>query len=158
MHDGIADLKAACAAASSPAPADMLRMGATTWLFGRPARAEGSTIALAQDEDFTIIVNNDDVLEAEKHDDFYLVKVGADTNVLVMMTKVVKAGVAGCGCEDAESDDTPDVIAANRTNSIRTIKVKAGRCWIEYQCQEISGRTVCFVVSVTCRPRASRHS
>ena len=154
MHDGIADLKAACAAASSPAPADMLRMGATTWLFGRPARAEDGMIALAQDEDFTIIVNNDDVLEAEKHDDFYLVKVGADANVLVMMTKVVKAGAAGCGCEDVVSDDTPDVIAANR--SVRTVKVKAGRCWIEYHCHEIEGRTVCFVVSVTCKPKASR--
>jgi hypothetical protein len=98
MKDTISELKAACSAQPTLSAQALIKQGVSNWLGGLAAPAPDGLIGLAQKGGFKLLIPADQIIDAKKHEDMFLVKVRSDADVLITLEKVAKADLNACGC------------------------------------------------------------
>ena len=127
MSDHLADLKKLCRSAPASSDEQLVEIGDTMWLMGRPVSAEKGMIAIAQSEDLHIIVRERDVIEAERNEDVFLVKVRSEANLIIRFQRVVKAVPQGCACEPApETEPAPPMPLQRQIGTVSTLHILCG--------------------------------
>jgi hypothetical protein len=135
-HD-LEKLKTACLEQTPPTETEAIGIGDTTWFIGPPASAPKGTIALAQGKDAKIIIREDEVLEAIDNRGRFLVKVRANSHVILRIEHVFQANTKRrhCAC------DTSSEAGASGEKSVAQTVARPGgpqiptrECWVELEC------------------------
>ena len=155
MSDHLADLKKLCRSAPVSSDEQLVEIGDTMWLMGRPVSAEKGMIAIAQSEDLHIIVRERDIIEAERSEDVFLVKVRSEANLIIRFQRVVKAVPQGCACEPAPEKEPAQPMPLQRQIGTGPWGVPLGPCRLYTYCVEYGGRLVCWWW-ITCPGRVGR--
>ena len=66
MSKHLADLKKLCKSAPSSRDKELVEIGDTMWLMGRPVSSDDGMIAIAQTEDLHLIVRERDIIEVDR--------------------------------------------------------------------------------------------
>lgn len=146
MGTNLDDLRTACRAEPVRSEEEMIRTGETTWFMGRPTSAPEGMIALAQNEDMHTLIREADVLEVRKQNEFYLVKVSAEANILARFQRVVKARAQECDCDDSDDKEAPDEISRTLSNQgpFGPFGEPIGSCRLFIRCWYFGGQRICF--------------
>jgi hypothetical protein len=113
---------------------ESVETGPTIWLLGSPAPAPDGMVGLATTATQTVCFRSEDILEARETEGRYLIKIRADTNVLVREDHVVKLNPSDCRCQ--ESSETI-VIAKKKGSSDQPTKPSGPilpRCYVDTVC------------------------
>jgi len=89
---------AACAKESRKDIAEATRVGRTAWMLGSPSAAADGMIGLSTSPTQTVFLRKEDLLEVRESDGRYLVRIAADTNLLVREEQVARLDPDGCHC------------------------------------------------------------
>lgn len=103
----IQELKKSCAAGSAKSEIEQLAEGETIWFVGRPLASPEGTISLSISRSVTLILRAEDVLDAIKQRDAYLLKTRVGADVMFRQEVVLKADPArgyGCDCNSGTTD------------------------------------------------------
>jgi hypothetical protein len=113
MNNHLESLKAACRATGVPSESERIREGETLWLAGFAVPAEAGHIGLSMGEGHAVIVSEASIVEVDKDQDLYLVrvKVGATAFVRTETTTTIRHELCDC------SEGSPRSIAAVRTDT-----------------------------------------
>lgn len=155
MPNHLADLKKLCKSAPSSSDEHLVAIGDTMWLIGRPVRAEKGMIALAQSEDLHIIVRERDVIEADRSEDMFLVKVKSEANLIIRFQRVVKAVRQDCTCEPTQENEPAQRAPLQRQLGTGPWGVPLGPCRLYTYCEYWGGRLVCWWW-ITCPGKVGR--
>ncbi|RPH65936.1 MAG: hypothetical protein EHM78_24505 [Myxococcaceae bacterium] len=154
-------LKSACRdRPTPPGETEAMELGETTWFIGWPAKSPKGTIALTQWENTQLIIREEEVLEAVEDRGRFLVKVRADSHVMLRTEHVFQARPKrqGCTCDSSSAAGLP-----GDKHVPRTAARPAGQtvpetrdCWIETRCEEFVDergyvRRVCVPI-LLCEP------
>ena len=154
-------LKSACQEQSPPpTEAEAIKLGETTWFMGWPARSPEGTVALLQWEHTQLIFREQDVLETVEDGGRFLVKVRADSHVLLRIENVFQATAKRhpCTCDSSSAAGS-----AGDKHATQTAARPAGQsappirdCWVELRCEEFVDergyvRRVCVPI-LLCEP------
>lgn len=155
MSNHLTELKKLCRSAPASNDEQLVEIGDTMWLAGRPVRAEEGMIAIAQSEDLHIIVRERDIIEAERREDVFLVKVRSEANLVIRFQRVVKAVPQDCACEPAHEKEPAQPTSLQRQFGTGPWGVPFGPCRLYTYCIEFDGRTICWWL-ITCPARVGR--
>jgi hypothetical protein len=144
MSDHLADLKKLCRSAPANSEERLVEIGDTMWLMGRPVRAEKGMIAIAQSEDLHIIVRERDIIEVERNEDVFLVKVRSEANLLIRFERVVKAVPQNCACEPVTEKPSSPPTSLQRQIGTGPWGVPLGPCRLYTYCEYFGGRIICW--------------
>ena len=156
-------LKSACLEQPPPpSETEAIQAGETTWFMGWPARAPKGTIALLQWESTQLIFREEDILEAVEDRGRFLVRIRADSHVLLRIEKVFQAKPQrqGCACDTSSgagagaTDERPTVQTAARPSGQSAPPIR--ECWVELRCEDFVDahgyvRRVCVPI-LLCEP------
>ena len=161
MSKHLADLKKLCKSAPSSRDKELVEIGDTMWLMGRPVSSDDGMIAIAQTEDLHLIVRERDIIEVDRTEevdgtkDLFLVKVRSDANVIVRFQKVVKAVPQGCSCEPSGEKEAAPSMMLQQQGGTGPWGVPLGPCRLFTYCYIVGGRVICWWW-ITCPGRVGR--
>ena len=162
MENGdLEKLKSACLEQPPPlSEPEAIELGETTWFIGWPARASKGTIALNQGAGTQLIIREEEVLEAVENRGSFLVRVRADSHVMLRIEQVFQAKPKRqrCTCDSSSAAG-----GAGEKSVVQKAARPAGQtvpevrdCWVELRCEEFVDahgyvRRVCVPI-LLCEP------
>jgi hypothetical protein len=102
MNSELANLKAACRAATARNESDRIKDGESLWIAGFPVTADPGHVGLSMGEGHSVVVSESSILEVVKDGELYLVRVRAGTAALVRSEMVATLREDECDCPDTE--------------------------------------------------------
>ena len=134
MTEGLSELVAACGAYKPTSPAEQIVEGETHWFIGYPAAAPEEMVALSQTEKLKLIFRKEDVREARRDGERFLVRVRDGANMLVSFEQVIKAAPT-CDCGEGNNDVRKSKVKAKGAD---VIIGNYGDCTIRIECSTVN--------------------
>ena len=145
---------------------ELLDVGETGWLLGRPIESDKGTVALQTPEGFQILVSKRDVIEYREHNDQFFLRIKYGTSVVTRLENVknIVPSRPGEPCDCEDRDTSPPAQLQQLRQGDNTIGdtiddiiriLKCIRCEIVYEevwCELEGGiRFRCYKPVIRCR-------
>jgi len=138
MAEGLSELVAECGAHRPTSPAEQIAEGETHWFIGYAAAAPEEMVGLSQTEKLKLVFRREDVREARRHGERFLVRVRDGANMLVSFEQVIKAApTCDCGEGNNAARRRSTQPEADRPTDDRPADVYIGNfgdCTIQIEC------------------------
>jgi hypothetical protein len=143
----LAELKSACKKSISKSEEEKIDIGETIWFSGKPVRSPKGTIALDIGINQTIIINEKNILNVIKEDNFFYVEIASNSNYLYKIEIISNNSThSECTCDKGISGSVSKQASNNPTTTADPCALK---CRIVRNCRRITDRDgyvreVCF--------------
>jgi|SRR5215469_3021427 len=131
MVDRLSELKNACNAIGSKSDLELIEDGESVWFGGHPNPAAPGTVSLLQRNNIAVVIDEKDVLEVDRKDQIFMVRVKAGTKILARMENVVSVRPNCCSHSTKEAGESISRREGNGDGEEPTITVT---CVIRFLC------------------------
>ncbi len=149
-QDYFIELKNACKQREQSTDEENLKIGSTVWITGIPESSLSGTVALRFGTNQILIIAEKDILEVDKADRLYFVKIRVGANLIskIEIISEVRPTIK-CTCHDNKEPSPHPPSVAKRIGAFNPNNPCEPDCWVEWNCMpwtDSNGfvRIVCF--------------